>query len=71
MLELQSLAVLSSEAVSTAAPSAEKTADVTQPECPESVSRHSPVLELQSLAVLSCEAVSTAAPSAEKTADVT
>ena len=71
MLELQILAVVSADAVSTEALSEEKTADLTRPEWPANVSRQSPVLGFQILAVVSADAVSTEAPSEEKTADHT
>merc|ERR1712226_1105693 len=67
--ELQIFGVLSSEEVSTVAEVVEKTADHTEPECAESVRRHSPVLELQVFTVPSAEQVSTVASSAENSAD--
>ena len=51
-MQLQIFAVLSFDAVSTEAPSAENTAEVMTSSCPASISRHSPVAELQIFAVL-------------------
>ena len=69
MLVLQILAVLSEETVNTEAPSAENTAEIKKPSCPDKVRMHSPVLVLQILAVVSSEAVNTEAPSDENTAE--
>ena len=70
MEELQIFGVLSFDAVSTEAPSAENTAEVMTFSCPASVRRHSSIAELQIFAVLSYDAVSTKVPSAENAAEV-
>ena len=70
MAELQIFAVLSFDAVSTEAPSAENTAEVMTSSRTASVGRHSPAAELQIFLVLSYDAVSRKVPSAENTCDI-
>ena len=70
MAELQIFAVLSFDAVSTEAPSAENTAEVMTTSRTASIEGHSPAAELQIFLVLSCDAVSRKLPSAEKACDI-
>ena len=66
----QIFAVPSKDPVSTQAPSAEKTAELTPSACPRIVSWSVPLFASQIFAVPSKYPVSTQAPSAEKTAEL-